>query len=58
MKVTALRRVMLLSVLVLSAQAHAMTLEDLVPGNTVFGPNLSVKDMKGKVVFVEYWGTH
>ena len=58
MKVKALRCAMLLSVLVLTAQVHAMTLEDLVPGNTVFGPNLTAKDMKGKVVFVEFWGTH
>jgi hypothetical protein len=37
---------------------HAMTIEDLVPGKTVNGPKLAVADMKGKVVLVEYWGTH
>lgn len=38
--------------------AAAMTLDDLIPGKTVSGPNLSVKEMKGKVVFVLFWGTH
>jgi hypothetical protein len=38
--------------------ASAMTLDDLSPGKTVHGPNLSLKEMKGKVVFVLYWGTH
>jgi hypothetical protein len=37
--------------------ALAMTLDDLVPGKTVVGPECSVKDMKGKVVYVELWGT-
>jgi hypothetical protein len=41
-----------------AVSASAMTLDDLSPGKTVLGPNLSVKDMKGKVVFVNYWGTH
>ncbi len=40
------------------AASAAMTLDDLLPGKTVSGPNLAVKDMKGKVVFVEFWGTH
>jgi hypothetical protein len=49
----------ILPVLVLfSASASALTLDDLSAGKTVCGPNLSVKDMKGKVVFVNYWGTH
>jgi len=34
-----------------------MTIDDLKPGKTVVGPNLSTADMKGKVVLVEYWGT-
>ncbi len=37
--------------------AMGMTLDDLQTGKTVHGPNLSVAEMKGKVVFVEYWGT-
>ena len=41
-----------------SAQAASMTLDDLQTGKTVNGPDLSVKDMKGKVVLVMYWGTH
>jgi hypothetical protein len=41
-----------------SANAASMSLDDLQPGKTVNGPELSVKDMKGKVVFVIYWGTH
>ncbi|MFH0939925.1 MAG: TlpA disulfide reductase family protein [Planctomycetota bacterium] len=35
-----------------------MTLNDLTTGKTVHGPNLTLADMKGKVVFVEYWGTN
>ena len=38
--------------------AAAMTIDDLTPGNTISGPNLSVKDMKGKVTLVMYWGIH
>jgi hypothetical protein len=45
-------------ILATSGLANAMTLDDLVPGKTVLGPNLSVADMKGKVVLVEFWGTH
>ena len=51
---------MLAPALVLAAcmPAMAMTLDDLTPGTTVSGPNLTVKEMKGKVVYVVYWGTH
>ncbi len=35
----------------------AMSIEDLSPGKTVAGPNLTAKDMKGKVTLVMYWGT-
>jgi len=34
-----------------------MTLDDLVVGTTVSGPNLTRAEMKGKVVYVDYWGT-
>jgi len=37
--------------------ANAMTIDDLTEGKTVVGPKLSAKDMKGKVVYVEFWGT-
>ena len=37
--------------------ASAMTLDDLTPGTTVHGPDVSASDLKGKVVYVEYWGT-
>ena len=37
--------------------ASALTLDDLAPGKTVDGPALTLKEMKGKVVFVNYWGT-
>jgi hypothetical protein len=51
-----------LLVLSLLAAAHwscsaAMTLEDLTPGKTLCGPDSSLKDMRGKVVYVEFWGT-
>jgi len=45
-------------ILAASGLASAMTLDDLVPGKTVVGPNLSLGEMKGKVVLVEFWGTH
>lgn len=38
--------------------ASAMTIDDLTTGKTCSGPNLTVKDMKGKVTLVMYWGTH
>ena len=38
--------------------AFGMTLSDLTIGKHVTGPNLTQKDLKGKVVFVVYWGTH
>jgi hypothetical protein len=44
-------------VLLSGAACAAMTIDDLSPGRTVSGPNLSVKDMKNKVVLVMYWGT-
>jgi hypothetical protein len=37
--------------------ALAMTVDDLAPGKTVSGPNLTTADLHGKVVLVEYWGT-
>jgi len=45
-------------VLAISASVHAaMTLNDLIPGTTVSGPELTLKEMKGKVVYVVFWGT-
>jgi len=44
--------------LVCCAAASAMTLDDLSPGKTVSGPALTLKEMKGKVVYVYFWGTH
>ena len=46
------------AVLALPALAWGMTLDDLSVGKTVSGPDLSLSDLKGKVVLVEYWGTH
>jgi len=44
--------------MVVCVSSHAaMTLSDLTPGKTVSGPDLSLKEMKGKVVLVDYWGT-
>jgi thiol-disulfide isomerase/thioredoxin len=52
-------RCAILSLFVACATASAaMTLSDLTPGKTVHGPDTSLKDLKGKVVFVVYWGTH
>lgn len=46
----------ILSLAAFSASA-AMTLNDLSPGTTVSGSDLSLEEMKGKVVAVVYWGT-
>ena len=54
----AARALFLAVLLACCSVASAMTLDDLSPGKTVHGPNLSLKEMKGKVVFVLYWGTH
>ena len=51
-------RCMILALLLLSASAFAMTINDIVPGKHIAGPNLSAKDLKGKVVYVVYWGSH
>lgn len=51
-------RVMLAALVFACLPAVAMTIDDLSPGKTVSGPNLTVKDMKGKVTLVMYWGTH
>ena len=37
--------------------AKEMTLDDLTVGQTVLGPKISAAELKGKVVYVEYWGT-
>ena len=55
---SSMRALVPIIILAASGLASAMTLDDLVPGKTVVGPNLSVAEMKGKVVFVEFWGTH
>lgn len=46
----------LLATVAFSASA-AMTLNDLTPGKTVCGADLTLEEMKGKVVAVVYWGT-
>lgn len=39
------------------AVAVGMTLDDLTTGKTVHGAPVTVNEMKGKIVYVEYWGT-
>lgn len=51
-------RPLLFSLLVVTASASAMTISDLNIGKHGSGPNLTPKDLNGKVVFVVYWGTH
>jgi len=46
-----------LAALSLPLTAWGMSLDDLIVGKTVHGPNHTLKDLKGKVVVVEYWGT-
>jgi hypothetical protein len=43
--------------LLMAYPALAMTIDDLSPGKTVHGPALADKELKGKVVYVEFWGT-
>lgn len=38
--------------------AAEMTLDDLSIGTTVSGREATLNDLKGKVVYVLYWGTH
>ena len=42
--------------LLVSLSSMAMTINDLVPGQAASGQNLAPSDLKGKVVFVAYWG--
>ncbi len=51
-------RCLILAILVACVPAFGMTLTDLTIGKHVSGPNLTQKDLKGKVVYVVYWGTH
>lgn len=44
--------------ILLPVTASAMTLDDLTEGKTVVGPKLGVEELKGKIVYVEFWGTH
>ena len=46
-----------LSLSLLCSTLFGMTIDDLQPGKTVSGPELTVDQMHGKVVFIEYWGT-
>lgn len=48
---------MLAALLAVPGIAAAMTLDDLTVGKTVCGPNTTLAEMKGKIVYVEYWGT-
>lgn len=44
--------------LAIPSLAGAMTLDDLTIGKTVSGPNPTKEELKGKIVLIEYWGTH
>ena len=47
-----------LLLLAVPAVASAMTIDDLTIGTTVSGPKLTVPEIKGRVDYVIYWGTH
>lgn len=47
-----------LALLLVCASARAITINDLTLGKTDSGPNHALKDLKGKVVLVVFWGTH
>jgi len=42
----------------LPVSAFAMTTDDISPGKTLSGPNLTLRDLKGKVVVVSYFGVN
>lgn len=48
----------LAALLLVPAIASAMTLDDLTVGKTASGPDTSLPELKGKIVYVDYWGTH
>jgi hypothetical protein len=51
-------RYILLTLSVACLSASAMTLSDLSIGKHDSGPNLTPKDLNGKVVYVVFWGIH
>ena len=51
-------RYALVAMLFAPALAYGMTLDDLTVGKTVNGPDAKLDELKGKIVYVEYWGTH
>jgi len=53
---TYLQRVVVCAVFVCVSSTAAVTINDLMPGKVACGQNLAAKDLKGKVVFVAYWG--
>src|SRR5689334_5184406 len=44
------------ALLLVCVSSMAMTIDDLTPGQTASGRSLLPNDLKGKVVFVAYWG--
>ena len=48
---------LLLALIVAAASAEELTLDNLTMGKTLAGPDLAIKDLKGKVVYVVFWGT-
>lgn len=51
-------RCLFFSLLFVAASARAMTIADVSIGKHESGPNLTPKDLNGKVVYVVFWGTH
>lgn len=49
---------LLAALLVVPSIASAMTLDDLNVGKTASGPDTPLAELKGKIVYVDYWGTH
>ncbi|MCW8133383.1 MAG: hypothetical protein KIS92_23775 [Planctomycetota bacterium] len=49
---------LLAALLAVPSLASAMTLDDLTVGKTASGPDISLAELKGKIVYVDYWGTH
>src|SRR5438477_12882948 len=51
-----LQRLMFCALFSCVSSMASMTIYDLVPGQAACGPTLVADDLKGKVVFIAYWG--
>jgi hypothetical protein len=58
MRATSLTRLLLLSLPLALARAGETDLSALTLGKIILGPPVTTESLAGKVVMVEFWGTH